>query len=367
MSRRSPTEGRRRTAWRVARQIVVLAVAVVGSGFLLSRVFDDLDLASIGTQLGSLSDAEWLSLGAGWVVMLAVQGQLTAALLPALPVRRGVLAFLGPTAVASLVPGPSDLPVKHRMFTSWGVDGGEATIAVSASGVFSIGSKLLLPVIAALGLVLTGAPIDGALVTVVQIALLVGAAVAAFVYVVSSPLRLGWVTAKLEPAVSWGRRLLGRDGEIALAGAVLGARAETVEVLRRRWGTATWATVLTAGVQCALLVMSLRFAGVPPEAVGWSGIFVAFALVQGLTALPVVPGSVGVTEVAYVAMLSAAAGSGLANEIAAGVLINRLLVWLALIPAGGVALVIWRRSVAERGPAPSGDHPTDDGRPGAER
>lgn len=329
---------------KVLLRIAVMTAAVVGGAFLLSRLFDDLEPGAIADAVRSLSRIQILALAVGWAAMITAQGVLTAALIPQLAVRRGVLAFLGPTAVSSVIPGPSDLPLRHRMFTSWNVPTSEATIAVSASGVFSIGSRLVLPVVAAAGLVLTGAPLSGPLVTVTQIALLVGVGTGIFVFVIASESRLTWVADKVERLVRRAERLLDRDEDRRIVDAVLAARNETVDMLRARWMVAAVATIAVTGLRCALLIMALRFSGVPEEAIGWSGIFVAFAFVQGLNALPILPGNVGVTEVAYITMLSAGAGGGLANELAAGVLIHRLLTWLVIMPAGLVAIGLWRQS-----------------------
>ena len=133
---------------RSIRKIVVRIVFVVGalglSFWILARTFDDLDLAEIRSAVASLNDAEALSLGSMWLLWIGAQGLLTASLVPGLAVRHGVVAFLGPAAVTSVVPGPSDLPIRFQMLTSWGRTTGEATLAVAAGGIFSIGVKLAL-------------------------------------------------------------------------------------------------------------------------------------------------------------------------------------------------------------------------------
>ena len=63
------------------------------------------------------------------------------------------------------------------MFTTWGYSPTEATLAVAAGRVFSIGIKLVLPLVAAIGLLVSNTPIDGTLRTIVVIAVLVGVGV----------------------------------------------------------------------------------------------------------------------------------------------------------------------------------------------
>ena len=67
-----------------------------------------------------------------------------------------------------------------------------------------------------------------------------------------------------------------------------------------------------------------------------------WAIVRGLTVIPLMPGGVGVSEVAYIGMLTAISGQEYVNEVTAGVLVYRLLTWLLMIPAGGVAMALWQ-------------------------
>ena len=143
---------------KVGGRIVITVGALVLSAFVLANVFDDLDPQAIGDSFRSLTDAEWLALGLGWMAMITAQGFQTAALVPKLPVRQGIQAYLGPAAVSSVIPGPSDLPVRYSMFMSWGRSATEAGTAVGANGIFSIGSKLILPAIAGLAIVIGDIP-----------------------------------------------------------------------------------------------------------------------------------------------------------------------------------------------------------------
>ena len=91
--------------------------------------------------------------------------------------------------------------------------------------------------------------------------------------------------------------------------------------------------------------MCIRFAGVPEAAASSAAIFCVFAIVMGLTVVPLIPGNVGVSELAYVGLLTPIAGTAYANEVTAGVLVFRMLTWLLLIPTGFIALAIWRRGL----------------------
>jgi uncharacterized membrane protein YbhN (UPF0104 family) len=117
---------------------------------------------------------------------------------------------------------------------------------------------------------------------------------------------------------------------------------ESVALLRGSWHKSLASLTFVTFVRVALFVMSIRFVGVPESALSWVEIFCVWAIVRGLTVIPLMPGGVGVSEVAYISMLTANAGQERVNQITAGVLVYRLLTWLLMIPAGGVAMAFWQ-------------------------
>jgi putative heme transporter len=329
----------------IVRGVFVIG-ALVASGFILVNTFEDLDYEAILDSVRSLEDADFIALIAMWVIWVTCQGLLTGALVKGLPVRRGVIAYLGPAGVTSVLPGPSDLPFRHKMFTTWGYSPSEATLAVAAGGVFSIGIKLVLPLVAAIGLLVSNTPIDGTLRTIVVIAVLVGVGVLGVAYVFGAERRTAWMGRMLTAIWAFVLRLLRKPDPPDLAEKMIDARAESIERLRDRWVIGTWATVITAGARFALLLMAVRFTGTPDSAISWPQVFVVYAVVQGLTVLPITAGDAGVSEVAYIGLLTAAAGSQYVNQITAGVLIFRVLTWVIIIPIGLGTLAVWQRLTA---------------------
>ena len=117
--------------------------------------------------------------------------------------------------------------------------------------------------------------------------------------------------------------------------------------------TETVSSLFVTVTRVALFVMCIRFVGVPESAASWVAVFCVWAIVRGLTVVPLMPGGVGVSEVAYVAMLTPIAGTQYVNQITAGVLVYRILTWLLMIPAGGVAIGLWRIGLRRSEPATS--------------
>jgi putative heme transporter len=335
-------------SWRsIGIRLAISVVALLVAGFVLFNVFDELDPAEVGRTLGTLRDAEVISLVAVWSLMLAAQGLLTASLVEGMPVRLGVAAFLAPAAVAMVIPGPSDLPLRYRMFVSWGRSTREAGLAIAAGGVFSIGTKLVLPVLAGVTLFLAGIPVAGVGSIIVAATLFLGAGIALTVAVLGSAERTERVSRRvLEPVWLFSLRLTGRrKEETALVERLLDTRADALTVLEGRWPLATWASFCTALATASLLLLCVRFMEVPAEDLRWTSVFIVFALVQGLTVVPITAGNVGVAEVGYVTLLTTLAGPENVNEIAAAVILFRLLTWLLLVPAGLAAFAVWRWSL----------------------
>ncbi len=343
---------------RSVRKIVfriVLVVAALGiSGWILATTFDDLNIDEVLDAARSLDDAQIMSLLSMWILWVAAQGLLTASLIPGLAVRHGIVAFLGPASITSLVPGPSDLPIRYRMLTSWGRSAGEATLAVAAGGIFSIGIKLALPIIAAIGLVVSDAPLSDTMQTVVTICLIVGLVVVVLAFVLGSEKRTERAGRLVEPVWSRVLRLLRKPTPEDLPAEMVAARARAVQTLRDRWLVATWATVLTSATKFALLLMCLRFTGIGEGQLRWTEVFVVFALVQGLTVFPITAGDAGVSEIVYIGLLTAAAGEQYVNQITAAILVFRVLTWLAIIPVGLGALGFWKLQLRRKAGATSG-------------
>ena len=165
--------------------------------------------------------------------------------------------------------------------------------------------------------------------------------------IVASEKRTAKIGRILAPVHGFVLRLLRKPDPPDLAETLDAPRAESITRLRDRWMIGTWATVSTAATRFALLLMAVRFTGTPDDArSAGPQVFVVYAIVQGLTVLPITAGDAGVSEIAYIGLLTAAAGSQYVNQITAGVLIFRVLTWVIIIPIGLGTLGLWQRVMA---------------------
>ena len=72
----------------------------------------------------------------------------------------------------------------------------------------------------------------------------------------------------------------------------------------------------------------------------------AFAFIRLLTALPITPGGLGITELGLVGTLAAGAGHAVGAQVTAAVLLYRAVTYLPPIPLGALACLAWRHAPA---------------------
>jgi uncharacterized membrane protein YbhN (UPF0104 family) len=235
------------------------------------------------------------------------------------------------------------VPFIFRMFKSWGQPSAAAATAVAAASLFNIGSKLVLPAVAGLGVVVADIPLDGVMHTIVTASVILAIFLLVSGVVLGSEKRTATAGRLLDKVWRPTLRLLRRrPPDRSLADRLVIQRTEAAALLRGSWHKSLAAITFVTFVRVALFVMSIRFVGVPQSVLSWVSIFCVWAIVRGLTVIPLMPGGVGVSEVAYIGMLTAISGQEYVNQVTAGVLVYRLLTWLLMIPAGGVAMALWQ-------------------------
>ena len=93
-----------------------------------------------------------------------------------------------------------------------------------------------------------------------------------------------------------------------------------------------------------LLLLCLRGVGVGRDVLDAREVLVGYAVVRLLTVIQITPGGVGVTELAYAAVLQGLAGAGddVDSAILAGTLLFRAFTYLGPILVGIPCYLVWR-------------------------
>ena len=100
-----------------------------------------------------------------------------------------------------------------------------------------------------------------------------------------------------------------------------------------------------------MLVMALRFVGIPSDVLPTMDIFIVWTIVLLIQAIPITPGGIGIVGIAYIFFFTRILGEEWSSIIAAGVAIFRLMQWALPIPIGWGFTFHWRAKVA-RGDLP---------------
>lgn len=300
------------------------------------------DFGEVWSAIQSLTWLETISLllVAAWNI-LTYQFIILAAL-PGLTLLRAFVVGQISTAVSNTLPAGSAIGVgvTYTMFSSFGFNAGSIAIASVVTGLWNTFVKLGLPVVA-LAILTIGGSSNPALqsAAVTGVAVLAGAVVLLTMILSSESVariageRLSAIASRLARPFKMGPFEGWADGLVDF-------RAQSIDLLRKRWLAITAATLTSQLSLFALLLMSLRHMGVSAEDVSGPEALAAFALVRLVTAVPITPGNIGIVEVGLAAALAVAGGEE--SLVVAAVLIYRALSYLLQVPLGLVAYGIFK-------------------------
>jgi putative heme transporter len=303
---------RPRTGRKVLRTVVSVIFIAAAFGFVLPHV------ASYRSVWATVQLMTWpyaLLVATAAVASMAAYWVTIRAVLPWIGIRQAAAVSLGSNAVANALPagGALAMGISWAMLSSWGLSTGDYVLYTLVTGIWNVFTLLGLPVIALLVMATATRP-DAVLITAA--------------------------------AVAVAARLARRPPPADVAGALRGFRDRAGTLLRARGWRITAATVASYLTLWLVLLVCLRATGVSQAQVPWQTSLAAFAFIRLLTALPITPGGVGITELGLVGILTAGAGHTDSVQVTAAVLLYRAVTYLPPIPLGALACLIWRHAPA---------------------
>jgi uncharacterized protein (TIRG00374 family) len=314
------------------------------------------DYADIFDQYEQISGWTFLGLFVAWLgVMFTYTGVLVAAL-PGLKHLQALVVNFAGSAVSNVVPfgGAVGVGATYAMEMSWGFDPAAITLSILVTGVWNVFTKLALPVIALILLVLAHEATGGLVVpTIIGLAVLITGIVLFSLVLRSEQLaeRVGGLVERV------GNRLLAliHRPPAELRQAVIDFRHRSIGLLRTRWKRLTvWMLIYNTG-QFLLLLLCVRAIGADTNELGWIEVLAAFAFANLLTTIAITPSGVGFVEAGTVAALIAFGGPEAGS--AAAVFLFRGLTYLMEIPLGALGWVVWAGRSSWRRPIASGVNP----------
>jgi putative heme transporter len=340
-----PVAARPRRGRRVLRAAVPAVLIAAAFGFALPHI------ASYRSVWTSIQAMTWpwallvgtvaaASMVAYWVTILAV--------LPSIRLRQAAAVSLGSNAVANTLPagGALAMGVSWGMLCSWGLSTADYVLYTLVTGIWNVFGLLGLPAVALLVLATASRP-DAALITAAAVGLTVLTVLVCglglLLHSQAFALRAGQV---LQPTLAIASRLARRPAPANIAGSLSGFRDRAGGLLAARGGRITAATAASHLTLWLVLLACLRAIGVSQSQVPWQTCLAAFAFIRLLTALPITPGGLGITELGLVGSLAAGAGHTVSVKVTAAVLLYRAVTYLPPIPLGALACLTWRYAPA---------------------
>jgi uncharacterized membrane protein YbhN (UPF0104 family) len=297
-----------------------------------------------GLELGSLLAATIFNLFTYWWQMQAA--------LPGLTLGKAAVNNQTTTSIANIVPGGGVIAIglAYGMFYSWGFTGSQIALLITTTGIWNSFLKLGLPVIAVALLAISGQATASLLIPAgIGVAILVGC-VALFAMVLWKKELARKVGANLGSAWSLIRRLFHKAPVAGWGDAAVRFRRQTIDLVAKRWLALTLTTVVSHLALWFILLLALRAVGVSAGEVSTLQILAVFAFARLLSAVPILPGGVGVVELALIGGLYAAGRHHadvpidvFKTQVTAAVLLFRTFTYGIQIPLGGFTYLIWQR------------------------
>ncbi len=330
-------------ARKILRTVVSVALVAAIFGFALPR------FASYRSVWASLEEMTWphvLLVGATAAASMASYWFAICAVLPSIRLRQAAVVNLGSNAVANTLPagGALGMGVSWAMLSSWGVSTAEYVLYTLVSGTWNVLARLGLPALALL-IMLTVTRPGALLIAAATVGLAVLATAAAglglLVRSESFALRAGGA---LQAMLAFVCRLVRRQPPCDIPGSLLGFRHRAAALVAARGWRITGTTVASHLILWLVLLACLRGVGLSQAQVPWQTSLAAFAFVRLLTALPLTPGGLGITELGLVGTLAAGLGPGASAQVTAAVLLYRAVTYLPPIPLGAAAYLVWQHA-----------------------
>lgn len=323
--------------------VISLVLIVFIFGWLLPQV---IDYQEIGAALASLEWWQFVVLLVAGLIVYLPEGWLYALLVPGLTWVRGIASWVGSTGVGSTIPA-MDLVVRFGMYRSWGATTQNSMLGIFLSGVFDNITKFSLPVISVLLMVVLGVSgIPGAIIWIAAIAaVIVAATLVVAVGVIRSERFAAWLGRTGETIANWFLKLVKRSPMSGLGDRILGLRDAVIGTVTAVWPRAFLASALGKLWTFVILLIALRFAGIPSDVISPLEAFVVWTLVLLVAAIPLTPGGVGFVEAAYIALFGLIAGEAYTTQIAVAVVLYRAAQWALPIVVGWPTVAWWRWSI----------------------
>ena len=359
----NPKAARRRRWIRIA-QVVVSLVLVVGIFvFAVPRIAD---YSKVWSTITTLTWFELATLLAVSVVNLVTYWPVMVSSMPGLTLGQAAVNNQTTTSVANTLPGGGAIavPLSYAMYRSWGFTNSQIALTTLVTGIWNTFIKLGLPVIALAFLAIQGQASGGLLLAALVGLAVLAAAIVLFGLMLWQKRFAMAIGDRLGRVVSSLLRMIRRPPVLGWGDAAVRFRKQTIGLLSKRWIPLTVSTVVSHLALYLVLLLALRHVGVSEREISAAQVLGVFAFGRLVSAFPITPGGLGLVELSYIGGL-VLAGRDHADvspevfraQVAAAVLVFRLLTYVLQIPLGGITYLIWQARSSWKKPVPAEARP----------
>ncbi|WP_214412201.1 lysylphosphatidylglycerol synthase domain-containing protein [Sphaerisporangium fuscum] len=338
---------------------VSLALAVLLVVFLPQLVHGltgaNVSWHEIGALFGRMSWQMILLMTVLWLASLYAYTFVMTSALPGLTHLQALTLNAAGSAVSNLLPfgGAAGVALTFGMTRGWGFTTRPVVVYTVVTGIWNTLFRFILPAVGIIALLMAGRIPSARLTSAawggaVSILVLVAVVAAALYWKPAADL-LGRVLDKLIGLLP--RRI--RPAEHAASDAIHRLRADTAEIVRRRWAGLSFGMIAFLALQCLIMAACEVATGSYP---GPAETVAVFAISRVLTSALITPSGAGIME-GGTALTLIAFGQPAGAATAAAILFG-FWTYTIEIPWGGLALGAWsllrrRNPVDDRSPEPA--------------
>jgi uncharacterized membrane protein YbhN (UPF0104 family) len=326
---------------RIKGPLITLVALVVVFGWLLPQI---IDYGAVVDALRSLTWANLALLTALTALRVVTEALVYRAMLPGLRIWPGSEAYLSSNVAANFLPPPAPSVIQFAYFRSEGFDAGSSMTGAVGSFVFPQAGRIVLPIVAFVGLLATGQA-DGTALVITLVALAITIVLAVVIRMIGrSETSARWVGRQLARVVSWVLVKFKRDPIDDLGPQVVDFRDNAYSIVRERWLFGSMSVAANLFLSYLILLAALRFLDVPSNDLSNVVIFACFAAAFFAgTVIPITGSGLGIVDAALIGSLGAAASTTDNSVIVAAVVIWRIFYSLVTLPFGALTMTVFTR------------------------
>jgi uncharacterized protein (TIRG00374 family) len=278
------------------------------------------------------------------IVLIVIYVTPYIAALPGLSFKPAFYTRQTSFMISNVIPGGGawGLAVQYGMLSSYGYGPAPASATIGITSVWNTFVTLSLPVIALIGLALTGQS-NGQLATVTLIAAgVVIAMIVLFALILRSESFAHKLGTWADKAIGWAAGLIHKTVDVDAVAGLLHFRSSIVGVVRDRWLMITRANVGQQLSQFFILYLAVvALQGSFNSPVSFIQVFAAFSFGRLATFIPVPPGGLGTTDAIITGALTTFGMDK--NSALAATMVWRAATYFPQVIIGVITMLLWRR------------------------